>query len=259
MQRVAFRIFNVDIYWYSICILIGIILAYLIISKESKKHEISNEFISNTIFYTVIIGVIGARIYYVIFNLDYYINNPQEILMIRNGGLAIHGGIIFGLLFNYFNCKKYKINFLKIMDIFVPGVIVAQAIGRWGNFFNSEAHGGIVTYKILKKMFIPNFIIKGMKIDGIYYYPTFYFESLWCILGFILMKLIQKNKKLNIGIITSFYFIWYSFGRFFIELLRTDSLMLFSIKVAQLVSIIGIIIGISIIIYSNKKNEKYYK
>ncbi len=256
MSRVAFKIFNINIYWYSICILIGVILAYILITKESKKHNIDKDIISDLIFYTLIVGILGARIYYVIFNLDYYMQNPIDIIKIYNGGLAIHGGIIFGVLFVYFFTKKKKLNFVKILDICAPAVILAQAIGRWGNFFNKEAHGSIVLIEKLKSMHIPKFIIDGMYIDGNYYYPTFYFESIWCIIGFIILMFIRKNKNVKIGVQIGFYLIWYSIGRFFIEALRTDSLMLFNLKMAQIVSIIGVIIGIILIILSKNK-EKY--
>ena len=256
MSRVAFKIFNINIYWYSICILIGVILAYILITKESKKHNIDNDIISDLIFYTLIVGILGARIYYVIFNLDYYMQNPIDIIKIYNGGLAIHGGIIFGVLFVYFFTKKKKLNFVKILDICAPAVILAQAIGRWGKLFNKEAHGSIVLIEKLKSMHIPKFIIDGMYIDGNYYYPTFYFESIWCIIGFIILMFIRKNKNVKIGVQIGFYLIWYSIGRFFIEALRTDSLMLFNLKMAQIVSIIGIIIGIILMILSKNK-EKY--
>lgn len=255
MNRVAFTIFNINIYWYSLCILLGVIIAYFLITKEAKKHNINKETISDLIFYTLILGIIGARIYYIIFNLDYYISNPGEILKVWNGGLAIHGGIIFGIIFVYFFCKKKKLEFFKITDICAPALILAQGIGRWGNFFNSEAHGGITTLETLKNMHIPKFIIEGMYIDGNYYYPTFLFESIWCIIGFIIIMIIRKRKNIKLGVQTGFYFIWYSIGRFFIESLRTDSLMLFNLKMAQVVSIVGIIIGIILIIYSRRKEN----
>lgn len=258
MNRVAFSIFNIDIYWYSLCILCGIIFAYFAISLEAKKHKINKNTVTDIIFYTLLIGILGARIYYVIFNFNYYINNIDEIFAIRNGGLAIHGGIIAGLIFVYFYSKKKNIKFLKLTDILIPGVILAQGIGRWGNFFNKEAHGGLTTFNTLTNMHIPKFIINGMNIDGLYYLPTFYFESILCILGFLIMIIIRRNKKMGIGFISGFYFIWYGIMRFFIEAFRTDSLMLFNLKMAQIISILGIILGIILIILSIK-NEKYNK
>lgn len=256
MNRVAFNIFGFNVYYYSLCILLGVIVAYILITREGKKQGLPKEFISDLIFYTLIIGILGARVYYCVFNLDYYLANPSEILKIYNGGLAIHGGVIAGLIFVYFYTKKKNVSFIKILDIVVPAVIIAQSFGRWGNFFNQEAHGGITTYQNLKNMHIPEFIINGMHIEGKYYYPTFFFESIWCLIGFIILMIARKNKNLRKGFQIGFYFIWYGIGRFFIEAFRTDSLMFFGLKIAQIVSLIGIIIGIIIIV--TNRNKKYY-
>ena len=256
MNRVAFNIFGFNVYYYSLCILLGVIEAYILITREGKKQGLTKEFTSDLIFYTLIIGILGARVYYCVFNLDYYLANPSEILKIYNGGLAIHGGVIAGLVFVYFYTKKKNISFIKILDIIAPAVIIAQSFGRWGNFFNQEAHGGITTYQNLKNMHIPEFIINGMHIEGKYYYPTFFFESIWCLIGFIILMIARRNKNLRKGFQIGFYFIWYGIGRFFIEALRTDSLMFFGLKIAQIVSLIGIIIGIIIIV--TNRNKKYY-
>lgn len=256
MNRVAFNIFGFNVYYYSLCILLGVIVAYILITREGKKQRLPKEFISDLIFYTLIIGILGARVYYCVFNLDYYLANPSEILKIYNGGLAIHGGVIAGLIFVYFYTKKKNVSFIKILDIVAPAVIIAQSFGRWGNFFNQEAHGGITTYQNLKNMHIPEFIINGMHIEGKYYYPTFFFESIWCLIGFIMLMIARRNKNLRKGFQIGFYFIWYGIGRFFIEALRTDSLMFFGLKIAQIVSLIGIIIGIIIIV--TNRNKKYY-
>lgn len=256
MNRVAFNIFGFNVYYYSLCILLGVVVAYILITREGKKQGLPKEFISDLIFYTLIIGILGARVYYCVFNLDYYLANPSEILKIYNGGLAIHGGVIAGFIFVYFYTKKKNVSFIKILDIVAPAVIIAQSFGRWGNFFNQEAHGGITTYQNLKNMHIPEFIINGMHIEGKYYYPTFFFESIWCLIGFIILMIARKNKNLRKGFQIGFYFIWYGIGRFFIETLRTDSLMFFGLKIAQIVSLIGIIIGIIIIV--TNRNKKYY-
>lgn len=256
MNRVAFNIFGFNVYYYSLCILLGVIVAYILITREGKKQGLPKEFISDLIFYTLIIGILGARVYYCVFNLDYYLANPSEILKIYNGGLAIHGGVIAGLIFVYFYTKEKNVSFIKILDIVAPAVIIAQSFGRWGNFFNQEAHGGITTYQNLKNMHIPEFIINGMHIEGKYYYPTFFFESIWCLIGFIILMIARRNKNLRKGFQIGFYFIWYGIGRFFIEAFRTDSLMFFGLKIAQIVSLIGIIIGIIIIV--TNRNKKYY-
>ena len=175
-----------------------------------------------------------------------------NIFKVWEGGLAIHGGILAGLIFVIFYTKKHKISTLRILDIIVVGLIIGQAIGRWGNFFNSEAHGMVTTLEHLQKLFIPDFIIKGMNIGGIYYQPTFLYESTWCLIGFILLILIRKFNKLKVGQLTSIYMIWYGIGRFIIEGMRTDSLMLGNLRIAQIVSLLMITIGIIIFLKMSK-------
>jgi phosphatidylglycerol:prolipoprotein diacylglycerol transferase len=165
------------------------------------------------------------------------------------------GGIIAGLLTVYLYCKKYQVNLFKMTDIAVVSLLLAQAIGRWGNFFNSEAHGQATTYAILKSHhIIPEFIINGMNINGIYYEPTFYYESLWCLIGFVIALFIRRRKGLKVGNLTAFYFMWYSVGRFFIESMRTDSLMFGGFKVAQMVSVIMFIVGLLITMVNSRKS-----
>lgn len=249
----------IKIYWYSFLILLAALIGGFLALKEAKKRGLSENFMINYIFYLIPLGIIGARLYYVIFNFNMYQDNLIGIFKIWEGGLAIHGGIIVGLIFTYFYTKKYKVPFFKLTDIAAISIILAQGIGRWGNFFNGEAYGPETTLSFLKNLHLPNFIIDGMFIKGSYYQPTFLYESLLCIIGFIIMILIRKNKKLILGHLTAFYLIWYSIGRFFIESLRTDSLMLENFKVAQIVSIIMIIIGLLIIVItSTKKDKKYY-
>ena len=249
----SFKIFNIEIHFYSLCILLGIFLAYILIIKESKRHNIEEQKVESLIFYTILVGIVGARLYYVLFNLDYYSYNVKEIFMVWHGGLAIHGGIIGGLIFLYFYTKKSNLNYLKMIDISVPGLIIAQAIGRWGNFFNQEAYGSAVTKEFLSNLHIPTFIIDGMLINGSYHIPTFLFESILSVIGFIILLLIRKNKNIKIGTLTAFYAIWYGIVRFIIEIFRTDSLMLSSFKQAQIISIIFIAIGITLLL-DRKRN-----
>lgn len=256
MEKVALDLGPIQIYWYSIFIFIGMLVACFLIYKEAKKRGIDEEFLVNLTFNTIIIGIIGARLYYVLFNFSYYLDNPVEIFQIWNGGLAIHGGIIAGLLFIIYYCKKHEVNLWKILDIIVVGLIIAQAIGRWGNFFNSEAYGPITTAAHLKSLGIPQFIIDGMYILGEYRQPTFFYESVWCLFGFLAMLIIRQYKYLKIGQLTSFYLIWYGIIRFIIEAMRTDSLMLGPLKMAQLVSLVFIVSGIIIFIKSTKTNQK---
>ena len=256
MNPVLVRFGNFAIRWYSVCILIGIIVAFIYMNHESKKYKAPKDFMFNITFWTVLFGLIGARIYYVIFNWQLYSHDMLSIFRFWEGGLAIHGGIIAGLITIFLYCRKHKARFLKILDIAAPAVLIAQAFGRWGNFFNSEAHGPATTIATLKSHgIIPNFIIDGMNINGIYYEPTFYYESLWCLLGFIICLFIRNRKNVKLGTLTAFYLIWYGVGRFLIESLRTDSLMIGGLKVAQIISFISFIIGVIILIVNNNKKE----
>ena len=247
----------ISIHWYSILLFIAILIGSNLAIKEAKKHGFEEDFMVNLLFLGVIIGILGARIYYVIFNFDYYKNNLIEIFKVWNGGLAIHGGIIAGFITIAIICYKKKVNLLKILDYLVVGLVIAQAIGRWGNFFNGEAHGAITSLSYLESLHLPQFIIDGMYINGSYYTPTFLYESIWCLIGFIIMIIWRRKKFMKVGYLTSFYLVWYGVERFFVEGLRTDSLMFFSLRIAQLVSLVMIVIGIVIFIYSLKKSKKY--
>jgi len=256
MNPIMFQFGNFEIRWYSILILIGVLVAYEIIEFEAKKYNAPKDFVFNLTFWTVIFGILGARMYYVIFNLSSYSHDILSIFRFWEGGLAIHGGIIAGLLTVFLYCKKYDVRLSKMTDIIVPGLILAQAIGRWGNFFNSEAHGQATTLANLKSLgFIPDFVIKGMNINGIYYEPTFFYESIWCIIGFIILIIMRNNKKTKVGSLTATYLMFYSVGRFFIESKRTDSLMLGGLKMAQIISIIMFIIGLIIIMINRRKGQ----
>ena len=183
----------IQIYWYSVIMLFAILTGSFIFYKILRKNGISEFHITNILFYAILFGIIGARVYYVLFNLDYYLKYPIEILEVWNGGLAIHGALIGGIISIFVYCYKHKINVLKITDAAAVSIILSQSIGRWGNFFNSEAHGTVTTLTFLKKLMIPNFIIKGMYIDGEYFLPTFLFESIWDLLGFIILFLLYKK------------------------------------------------------------------
>ena len=247
----------ISIHLYSICLIVAVILGYNLIIRESIRHGFNSEDVSNMMFYAILFGIIGARVYYCLFNLDYYLSSPLNIIKVWEGGLAIHGGIIAGFFTVLYFCKKKGYKILLILDFIVIGLIIGQAIGRWGNFFNGEAHGPITTLSYLKSLLLPNFIIKGMYIDGNYYIPTFLYESLWCLLGFIIMYLVRGKRYIKVGYLTGFYFIWYGLERLYVESLRTDSLMFFNLKIAQIVSLVMIIIGIITFIYSYRNNNIY--
>ena len=254
MDRYIITIGDVKIEWYSVLIVVGAVLAIFMIIREAKRYNYPKEFVFNMCFWTIIFGVIGARLYYVLFNLDMY-SNFWDIFKIWEGGLAIHGGIIFGLLTCYLYCKKYKVRTVRMLDFIVPALLLAQAIGRWGNFFNQEAHGAATTLAHLQSLHLPNFIIEGMNIGGVYYEPTFLYESIWCILGFIVILIVRRLKITKVGQPTALYLMWYGLGRFFIETMRTDSLMLGGFKVAQRVSVIMIVVGLIIIMITSRKGR----
>lgn len=255
MNPVIFSIGNFSLRWYSVLILIGVFLAMFLIKKESKRFNIDQEFVFNLVFWAVVFGILGARIYYVIFNYNLYKGDVLSIFRIWEGGLAIHGGVISGFIVLCIYCKKNHQSIFRMTDIIVPGLILAQAIGRWGNFFNSEAHGMATTLTHLKSLHIPNFIINGMHINGIYYEPTFLYESLACIIGFIILIIIRRLKFIKVGTLTGIYLMYYSVIRFFIESMRTDSLMFFGFKTAQLVSVILFILGLILILCSLSKSK----
>ena len=254
MNRVFLHIGPITIYWYSLLIMVSVLIGLYFTSKDAEKNGLTKKFMSDFAFYLIIISILGARLYYVIFNFSVFKNNLLDILKIWEGGLAIYGGVIAGIIFTIYYSKKKDKSPLLVLDTLAPYLILGQAIGRWGNFFNSEAHGSITTLEHLKELHIPSFIIKGMYINGNYYIPTFFYESVWCLLGFLLLLIIKrKDKYKNPGILLSIYFIWYGVGRFFIEGLRTDSLYLLGIRVSQLVSIILVVVGIIILIKIKKK------
>ena len=263
MDKIALDLGFIQIYWYSICIFLGVFFASLVIMVESKKQKMNQDFVVNLIFYTVIMGLIGARLYFVLFNLDYYSAHVLEIFEVWNGGLAIHGGILFGLLTIILYCRKYNVKIVKVLDIAVLGLIIGQAIGRWGNFFNQEVYGGVTNLPHLKELGIPKFVIDNMYIQGEYRVPLFLYESIWSFTGFIALLIIKRYKYLKSGQLTGFYFIWYSVGRFILEGLRDEeySLMVNGIRVAQILSVFLIVFGILIIIFCRRgsKFDNLYK
>ena len=205
MNPVIFTIGSLEIKWYSVLILLGVLLGYYLLQKEAKKYNYPNEFIFNMFFWALIFGFIGARLYYVLFNWSIYHNDPLSILKIWEGGLAIHGGLLFGFIAMALYCKRYHVRLFKMTDMATISVLLAQAIGRWGNFFNGEAHGIETSLLELQKFHIPNFIIEGMYINGHYYHPTFLYESLWCLLGVIILLIVKHYKYLKVGELTCIY------------------------------------------------------
>ncbi|SFI63724.1 prolipoprotein diacylglyceryl transferase [Thermoflavimicrobium dichotomicum] len=280
IDPVAFSLGPIQVHWYGILIGTGALLGLWLATREAKRLGVDPEKILDMMIWVIPAAIIGARLYYVIFEWDYYRSHPQDIIAVWKGGLAIHGGLIGAFLAGYFFVKKHHLRFLVLADIVAPSIILGQAIGRWGNFVNQEAHGGPVSRSFLEGLHLPDWIIEQMNIQGTYYHPTFLYESLWNLIGFGLLLLMRKwNPKR--GEIFFTYFMWYSLGRFFIEGLRTDSLtftgpdwlasllnflwspmnLLFSpgamengnIRVAQLVSFTLILFAIGMIVWRRKK------
>lgn len=238
-SRIAFSLFGVDVYWYGLLIVIGMILAVLLSANEFKRRGYDTDIIYDIALWILPAAVIGARLWYVIFELDQY-DSFLEMINVRDGGLAIQGGIIFAVLVGYIYSKIKKLNFVKISDIIMIFLPLAQAIGRWGNFINNEAHGAETN--------LPWAVV----INGVSYHPTFFYESMGNLIITIVLWIIYRSDKYKTGTVTSLYLIFYGIIRFFIEGIRTDSLYLGSFRVAQLISILFILIGITLLMISKK-------
>lgn len=244
MNRVLIQLGPFIIYWYSVLILVAVLIGYCLIVNYCKKINYQVELITDMLFWFIIWAIIGARVYYVIFNFSAFKDDLLSIFMVWNGGIAIYGAIIGSVCYIAYYCHKHKLDFIKVLDIFTLSLLLGQAIGRWGNFFNSEAYGGITTYGHLKSLMIPEFIIRGMYIDGVYRQPTFLYESLWCLFGVLILFFIRKKFSDIKGLQLYFYLGWYGIGRFFIEGLRSDSLYFGGFRVSQIVSILIVMVGI---------------
>ncbi|MDA3128703.1 prolipoprotein diacylglyceryl transferase [Aliibacillus thermotolerans] len=249
LDRVALEFGPFTIYWYGVIIVFGAILGYIIATKEAKKRGLPKDIFADLLIFALPISIICARLYYVIFRWEYYGNHPEKIIAVWEGGLAIHGGLIGAVVTAIVFARVKKVSFWKLADVAAPSIILGQAIGRWGNFMNQEAHGGPVTREFLESLFLPEFIINQMYIEGVYYHPTFLYESLWNLLGFALL-LYLRRVNLRRGELFLTYVIWYSVGRFFIEGLRTDSLMIADIlRAAQVMSLLLIVLAVALLIY----------
>lgn len=261
IKRVAFSIFGIDIYWYGIIIALAIMIALLILKLQDGKFGIEFNTILDLAIYLIPISLICARIYYVLFNLQQYTNNPLKIFNLRDGGMAIYGGIIGGLITCIIFCKKRKIKILNMLDYIVPVLALGQAIGRWGNFINIEAHG-TETNSIFRMGIIEN----GTYMEV---HPTFLYESIITFFLAILLLNIKDSEKIKKdskkqlirkypGQVTFIYLIVYSFARFFIEGIRTDSLMLFNFRISQILSMTIFVVSCLILTYKELKHKKSY-
>lgn len=237
---IAFTIAGIDIRWYGILIGVAFLLAIYISYLRAPKFGIVQDDILDLTIFLIPCSIIGARAYYVIFSYDNYRGNFIQMLNLRAGGLAIHGGIIAGVIVSYIVAKRKKIKFSNLADLIMPQVALAQAIGRWGNFFNSEAHGG------------PTNLPWAITVYGEKVHPTFLYESIWCFFIFILLIFLSNKIKFN-GQIALLYAMLYSFERFWVEGLRTDSLMIGQFRQAQVLSLVVFILALSAYIYQVRK------
>lgn len=257
---VAFTVFHIDIMWYAVLISFGIVLSTAICCRRAPSHGLTSDQILNFVIICIPAGIVGARLYYVLFHWSWYAGDLFRIINIRGGGLAIHGGLIAGLGTAVFLCWLWKVRPLNLLDLAAPSIALAQSIGRWGNYFNSEAHGG------------PTSLPWGIPVDGVTVHPTFLYESIWCFLLFLFLLWLDrrtasketgatrraksgakagsaaKSAKAGAaqtkrpgafeGRIILVYGMLYSVERFFVEALRTDSLMIGPFKQAQVISLV---------------------
>ncbi len=252
--EIAFSVLGFSVYWYGVVMALAVFVGVLCANHLAKETEISKNFFIDHSPLIIIVGLLGARLYYCLLNLSYYLSNPVKIFDIRQGGLSIHGMLIIGVIGAYYLAKKYKINFLKLVDILACSVALSQSIGRWGNFFNSEAFG------------LPTNLNLGLYIDPIYrpveymeynyFHPTFLYESIASLLIFICLVWLFKNKAHKSGTAFFTYLIMYSIARSFVEFLRIDSaLNIYNIPIAQIVSVFLFLIGVIGLFYVNRKSN----
>lgn len=257
IDRVAINIGEVEIYWYAIMIVFAFTIAILFLKRDDKKYGITFEQILELAVIMIPIAIICARLYYVIFEFEDYKQNILEIMNFRNGGLAIYGGIIGAVITIIIYCKVKKMNVLDVLDYIVPYLALGQGIGRWGNFINVEAYG-IQTDNIFRMGIIEN----GKYIEV---HPTFLYESICNIIIFGILYCIRNKRKYK-GELTYIYLTLYSFVRAIIEGIRTDSLMIGTFRVSQILSIILCMVFCSVLVRKeikrvndNKKNKKQYR
>ena len=242
IDPVAFYIWGWPVRWYGILISSAFLIGVFLASYLAKKRKVDPDTLWSILLIVVPAAIIGARLYYVLFNWSYYVDAPGEIIATWHGGLAVHGGILFGLLALIFSCRHYKENFWQIADLFVIPLVLGQSIGRWGNFINQEAYGTVTD------------LPWGMLIDGETRHPTFLYESAWDFLVFLVLFFFFKKSK-KPGNVFLLYLVLYSIGRFMIEGFRTDSLMLGPLRAAQVVSLAMIVLGLIFLYWQNRKTK----
>lgn len=225
INPIAFAIGPLQVHWYGIILGTAALVGLMLAIQEGKRFGMNPDFFMDLVLLGVPSAIIGARIYYVAFKWEDYKDNLSEIYKVWHGGIAIYGALIGAIIAAVIYVRRKGYSFWRIADFCAPGLIVGQAIGRWGNFMNQEAHGGPVSETFLRSgLHLPDFIVNQMYIEGQYYHPTFLYESLWNIVGLLLLFWLRRRPFLRAGELFMSYFIWYSIGRFFVEALRTDSL-----------------------------------
>ena len=264
LSRTAFTVFGQDIYWYGIFIGLGVILGVLLALHEAKRTGQNPDTYLDFIIYAMIIAIIGARLYYVIFSWDFYSQHPEKIFAIREGGLAIYGGIIGGVLTAIVYSRVKKKNFWVMADTMAPSLILGQMLGRWGNFFNKEAFGRFTDNLFAMRYQLsqvrasdvtPDILQNLVTVNGVDYiqvHPTFLYESMWSLCVFIILLILQRKKKFN-GQVCATYFFGYALGRVWIEGLRTDQLCIGNVPVSQALSAVLIIASVVLYVYCKKK------
>lgn len=264
LSRTAFTVFGQDIYWYGIFIGLGVILGVLLALHEAKRTGQNPDTYLDFIIYAMIIAIIGARLYYVIFSWDFYSQHPEKIFAIREGGLAIYGGIIGGVLTAIVYSRVKKKNFWVMADTMAPSLILGQMLGRWGNFFNKEAFGGFTDNLFAMRYQLsqvrasdvtPDILQNLVTVNGVDYiqvHPTFLYESMWSLCVSIILLILQRKKKFN-GQVCATYFFGYALGRVWIEGLRTDQLCIGNVPVSQALSAVLIIASVVLYVYCKKK------
>ncbi len=261
IDRVAFTIGEKNIYWYGIIIAVGFLLAVVCALHLAKKYGMKQDTVIDIVMIAAPVSIVCARLYYVAFNWDYYISHPEEIIRIWNGGLAIYGAVIAAIAVAVIYCKLKKENLALFCDIGAVGLLIGQSIGRWGNFVNQEAFGtntnlpwGMTGSGIKEDLY--SLMAKGVNVDAsLPVHPTFLYESVWNFVFLVIFLLLFNKRKFD-GQIFAGYLISYGFGRFFIEGLRTDSLLIGSLRVSQLVAVLCVLSGVFIMVYNLKKTHR---
>ncbi len=264
INPVIFSIGSISVRWYGFIITIGMVIAVLYTYYRAKQVNVSLDDVLDIALIIIPSGVVGARLYYVLTSLDTHVYDSfVDVIAIWNGGLAIYGGVIGGAIALYFVARHKKKNPFMLMDCVIPGVMIAQAIGRWGNFFNGEAFGAVVA-ESSPLYFLRMGVISPMSRDIFgdnlmhYVHPTFFYESLWNVIGFVLINVFYKKKKFE-GEILCWYAVWYGFGRMIIEGLRMDSLMVGPFRISQVIGLVCFLVGSGLIVWGRVHAAKKQK